>query len=88
VPAVAEFIPGFDFASRIGVFAGAGTSDTIADLISTNIIAIAGEEQTIARFAAVGIEAAGSRPNEFKKVLDDEIARVAATVKLAGIESQ
>jgi tripartite-type tricarboxylate transporter receptor subunit TctC len=88
VPAIAEFIPGFDFASRIGVFARAGTPDAIIDVISKNIVAITADQDTISRFAAVGIEAAGSAPEEFQAALQDEIRRVAATVKTAGIEPQ
>jgi tripartite-type tricarboxylate transporter receptor subunit TctC len=88
VPAVAEFIPGFDFASRIGIFARSGTSDMVVDLLSSSIIAITADENAINRFAVLGIEAAGSRPDEFKKILKDETERVAATVKSAGIEPQ
>jgi tripartite-type tricarboxylate transporter receptor subunit TctC len=84
VPAVAEFIPGFDFASRIGIFARAGTPDSVLNLISSHVMAIANEADTINRFSAVGIEAAGSRPDEFRKVLEEEILRVEATVKAAG----
>jgi tripartite-type tricarboxylate transporter receptor subunit TctC len=88
VPAVAEFIPGFDFASRIGIFARAGTPDSVFNLISAHVMAIANEADTISRFSAVGIEAAGSRPDEFRKVLEEEIRRVEATVKAAGIQPQ
>jgi tripartite-type tricarboxylate transporter receptor subunit TctC len=88
VPTVAEFITGFDFASRIGIFARSGTPADVVDLISKTIIAITGEKDTIDRLAALGIEAAGSGPEEAQKVLRDEIARVAAVVKSAGIEPQ
>jgi tripartite-type tricarboxylate transporter receptor subunit TctC len=87
-PAVAEFIPGFDFASRIGLFARRGTSDAILRRLSEEIIEIAKEPETIDRFAVVGIDAAGSGPEEFRRVLDAEIRRVEATVKAAGIQPQ
>jgi tripartite-type tricarboxylate transporter receptor subunit TctC len=88
VPTVAEFIPGFDFASRIGIFARSGTPTDVVDLISKTIVAITSEQDTIDRLAAVGIEAAGSGPEGAQKVLRDEIARVTAVVEAAGIEPQ
>lgn len=88
VPAIAEFIPGFDFASRIGVFARRGTPDPIVQRIARELIAVTKEASTISRFEPVGIEAAGSGPADFHKVLNAEIERVAATVKAAGIEPE
>src|ERR1700675_1452200 len=88
VPTVAEFIPGFDFASRIGIFARSGTPTDVVDLISKTIVTITSEQDTIDRLAAVGIEAAGSGPEGAQKVLQDEITRVTAVVKAAGIEPQ
>lgn len=88
VPTVAEFIPSFDFASRIGIFARSDTPADIVDLVSKTIVAITSEQDTIDRLAALGIEAAGSRPEEAQKVLRDEIERVTAVVRAAGIEPQ
>jgi tripartite-type tricarboxylate transporter receptor subunit TctC len=88
VPAVSEIIPGFDFAPRIGVYARRGTPDAILQRIAAEVIATTQETETINRFAGNGIEAAGSRPDEFRKVLDDEIKRVEATIKSANIEPQ
>jgi tripartite-type tricarboxylate transporter receptor subunit TctC len=88
VPAVSEIIPDFDFAPRIGIYAKRGTPNAIVQRIAAEVIAITKETETINRFGGNGIEAAGSRPEEFRKVLDDEIKRVAATVKHANIEPQ
>jgi tripartite-type tricarboxylate transporter receptor subunit TctC len=88
VPTVAEFIPGFDFSPRIGIFARSGTPAEAVGLISKTIVSVTSEQGTIDRLAAVGIEAAGSGPEGAQKVLRDEIARVTAVVKAAGIEPQ
>jgi tripartite-type tricarboxylate transporter receptor subunit TctC len=45
------------------------------------------QQDTIDRLAALGIEAAGSGPEEPQKVLRDEITRVTAVVKAARIEA-
>ncbi len=88
VPAIAEFIAGFDFASRIGIFAKFGTPEPILSLISSKVIEVTQEPDVIRRFAIAGIEAAGSRPEEFQKVLTDETKRVEAAVRAAHIEPQ
>jgi len=88
VPTIAEFIPGFDFASRIGLFARRGTADAILKRISGEIIEIAKAPDTMNRFAVVGVDAAGSGPADFQRVLDAEIQRVANTVRAAGIQPQ
>jgi tripartite-type tricarboxylate transporter receptor subunit TctC len=88
VPAVSEFIPGFDFASRIGIFARAGTSEQVLSTISKAIIQVTKEPSVIRKFEVAGIEAAGSRPDEFANVLRDETKRVEATVRAAGIQPQ
>jgi tripartite-type tricarboxylate transporter receptor subunit TctC len=87
-PTVAEFIPGFDFASRIGIFARTGTPSAITKLIAETVIAVTREPETINRFSTAGIDAAGSGPEDFAKALESERARVEAVVKVSGIEPQ
>jgi tripartite-type tricarboxylate transporter receptor subunit TctC len=88
VPAVAEFIPGFDFASRISIYARANTPDPIVQRVAAEAVAVTREPDTMARFSAVGVEADGLGPIESHKVLAAEIARVTTTVKAAGITPQ
>jgi len=88
VPAIAELITGFDFASRIGIFAKVGTPEHVLSLISSKVIEVTKEPDVIRRFAIAGIEAAGSRPEEFRKVLAEETRRVEAAVRAANIQPQ
>jgi tripartite-type tricarboxylate transporter receptor subunit TctC len=88
VPTVTEFIPGFDFASRIGVFGRIDTPDAITKLIAETVIAVTQEPETIKRFSTAGIDAAGSGSGEFAEALASERARVEAVVKASGIEPQ
>jgi tripartite-type tricarboxylate transporter receptor subunit TctC len=88
VPAVAEFIPGIRFCIQNRDLRARWHFDSVLNLISSHVMAIANEADTINRFSAVGIEAAGSRPDEFRKVFEEEILRVEATVKAAGIAPQ
>ena len=58
VPAVAEFIPGFDFAPVIGVFAKAGTPKAAIDKIAAEAMAVMNMPEVIAQLAKVGVEPA------------------------------
>ena len=88
VPAVAEFIPGFDFAPVIGVFAKTGTPKAAIDKIAAEAMAVVKMPEVIAQLAKVGVEPAGAGPADYAKGLKDESDRVAATVKAAGITPQ
>jgi tripartite-type tricarboxylate transporter receptor subunit TctC len=88
IPAVAEFIPGFDFAPVIGVFARTGTPKAIIDKIAAEAIAVTKMPEIVQQLAKVGVEPAGAGPEAYAKGLKEESDRVAATVKAAGIEPQ
>jgi tripartite-type tricarboxylate transporter receptor subunit TctC len=87
-PPVADYIPGFDFAPVIGIFARVGTPQAIVDKFSAEAVAAVLEPDIIKALAVTGVEAAGGGPDAYAKSLKDEVARVAETVKLAGIHPQ
>jgi tripartite-type tricarboxylate transporter receptor subunit TctC len=88
VPAISEFIPDFDFAPVIGVFARAGTPKTAIDKIATEAMTVLKMPEVIAQLAKVGVEPAGAGPADYAKGLKSEADRVAATVKAANIQPQ
>jgi len=88
IPAVSEFIPGFSFAPMIGVYARADMPDKLAEQIAKEFVAITKEPEVIKRFTSAGIDASGAGPAEFEKALQEETARVKATVKAAKIQPQ
>ncbi len=85
LPAIAELIPGFDFTSRVGIYARAGTPAAIMHKIAAETSAIVKEADVIKQLAVVGVEPRGGGPEEFDRVLKDEIKRVGQVVKTAGI---
>ena len=87
-PAISEFIPGFDFAPVIGVFAKAGTPKAAIDKIATEAMAVVKMPEVVAQLAKVGVEPAGAGPADYAKGLKEEADRVAATVKAANIQPQ
>ena len=88
VPSVAEFIPGFDFAPIIGIYARAGTPQSAMDKIASEVAALVKEPEIVKAFAAAGIEPDGSGPAAYGKELKDVSDRVAKVVKAAGIMPQ
>ncbi len=51
VPAIAEFIPGFQFAPIIGIYARTGTPPAILEKIASEVAAIVKEPEIIKQFA-------------------------------------
>ena len=88
VPPVADFIPDFDFAPSVGIYARSGTSAALIDIIAAEVAAIVKEPEIIKQFAAAGIEPAGAGPQEYGAALKRESERVAKTVQAAGMTPQ
>jgi tripartite-type tricarboxylate transporter receptor subunit TctC len=86
VPAISEIIPGFNFASIVGIFCRVGTLASVMQKISTEAIAIVKEPEVIKQFAVVGVEPKGLGPEEFDRAIKGETERVAKVVKMAGIK--
>ena len=88
VPVVADFVPGYDFAPRIGLYARTGAPSRALAAIAAAVVSIAGEPEIGRQFAAAGIEATGGDGAAFKAALERESQHVAATVKTAGMKAQ
>ena len=86
LPAIAEFIPGFNFAPIVGIYARAGTPPAMIDKIAAEATAIVKEPDIVKALAVVGVEPTGGGPQEFGRALQGEIERVAKVVKTAGIK--
>jgi tripartite-type tricarboxylate transporter receptor subunit TctC len=86
VPPLADFIPGFDFAPRVGLYARTGTPPELLHKIAAECMEIAKEPEIANSFAAAGIEPSGAGPDEFLAALKRESEHVAQTVKAAGMK--
>ncbi|MEA2907890.1 MAG: hypothetical protein QOI12_5277 [Alphaproteobacteria bacterium] len=86
LPAISEFIPGFNFAPIVGIYARVGTSAAVMQKIAAQATAIVNEPDVIKQLAVVGVEPAGGGPEEFGRALKGEIERVAKVVKAADIK--
>jgi tripartite-type tricarboxylate transporter receptor subunit TctC len=88
VPAIAELVPGFDFAVIVGILAAAGTPAAAIDRISSEMEKIAKSPEAIQVLGNAGIDAVGSKPAEYGKAILDENERLAKAIKTAGVKSE
>jgi tripartite-type tricarboxylate transporter receptor subunit TctC len=88
VPAIAELIPGFDFAPTVAVFAATGTPQTAIDRMSAEMAAVAKLPEVLQVLSNAGIEAVGSSPAELGRVMHDEIERLGKTVQSANLKQE
>jgi len=86
VPTLAESgFPGFDVVNHHGILAPAGTPMPIVRLINAEIQTLLKQEDVRAKFPALGLEAAGSTPEEFTAIVKSELARWTRVIKDANI---
>lgn len=88
VPAIAELVPGFDFAVIVGVLAATGTPAAAIERISAEIERIAKTPETIQTLANAGIDAVGSSPAEYGRAVLAENERLATAIKVAGVKGE
>jgi tripartite-type tricarboxylate transporter receptor subunit TctC len=87
-PPVADWIPGFDFAPIIGFLARRGTPQAIVDRFAAEAIATVREPEIVNALAIAGAEVVGVGPEDYAQAIKGEVARVADTVRIAGIQPQ
>ena len=86
VPAIAEIVPGFDFAVVVGVLGARGTPAAAIERLSSEIEAVAHMPDTIQLLATSGVDAVGSRPAEYGRAVLEENERLAKAIVVAGIK--
>src|SRR5207249_3447339 len=85
LPAIAEFLPGFNASAWHGVFAPAGTPRPIVDKLSAEIQAVLKDPSVVDQLTKVDIIPTGSTPAEFAAFIAEETDRWAAVVHKLGI---
>lgn len=88
VPAIAEIIPGFDFAPIVGVLAATGTPASAIARISAEMAQIAKMPEVIETLHKAGIDPIGSGPADYHKAILAENERLAKTIPVAGIKAE
>jgi tripartite-type tricarboxylate transporter receptor subunit TctC len=88
VPAIAEFLPGFDFAPIIGILAPVGTPPAAVQRIAAEVAAIAKQPDAIQAMAIAGIEPVGAGPDDYAKAIAEENERFAKAIAAAKLKSE
>jgi tripartite-type tricarboxylate transporter receptor subunit TctC len=88
VPAINEFVPGYEGTSFFGIGAPRGTPAEIVELLSTEIKAALRDAKFNARIFDLGATVFESAPSEFARHLADETEKWGRVVKFAGIKAE
>ena len=86
VPAISEFVPGYEATSLFGIGAPKGTPSEIIGSLNKETNAALADPKIEARFAELGGAAFALAPAEFGKLIADETEKWAKVIKAAGIK--
>jgi tripartite-type tricarboxylate transporter receptor subunit TctC len=84
VPAVAEFVPGYEASTMLGVCAPRNTPPEIAGKLNMEINTALADPKIKARLAELGAPILATSPAEFGKVIADETEKWGRVVKFSG----
>jgi tripartite-type tricarboxylate transporter receptor subunit TctC len=87
VPAIAEFVPGYEAVGWYGICVPAGTPQSIIDKLGAEILAGVADPQTKARLVALGVEPKPQSAAEFKAFIDNEVQKWAKVIKFADLKA-
>ena len=85
VPAIAELVPGFDFAVVVGALAAAGTPQAAIERVSREIAEVVKMPDVVKQFQGAVIEPVGAGPAEYARVIareNEAMARAGRTANL------
>jgi tripartite-type tricarboxylate transporter receptor subunit TctC len=88
MPTVAETLPGFSNDGWYGIFAPAGTPAAIIDKLNAEMKRALANAEFSKHVESIGMEPAGSTPQELREWVSNELARWTKVVRDAGIQVQ
>jgi tripartite-type tricarboxylate transporter receptor subunit TctC len=88
VPAIAEFLPGYEAAGWYGIVAPKGTPDDVIGKLHAAITAGVGDATIRSRLTTLGVEPRAMSTAEFGKFIADETAKWAKVVREANIKPE
>ena len=86
LPTIADTLPGYETVAWFGVLAPAGTPPDIVNKLSVEIGKIARSPEMREKLVAMGAEPVGGTPEEFKAVIDRDIAKWKPLAQKVGIK--
>jgi tripartite-type tricarboxylate transporter receptor subunit TctC len=86
LPAISETIPGFEFASSMGLVAARGVPRTALASLSAAATRAAKSPAVVDAFSAMGIEAIGAEMGEYARAIASEDERIGRAVRVANLK--
>jgi tripartite-type tricarboxylate transporter receptor subunit TctC len=87
VPAMAEFLPGYEANGWYGIVAPKGTSADVIETLNKQVNAALADPAMRKRFTDLGCEVFTGSPADFGKFIQSETAKWAKVIKFAGIKA-
>jgi tripartite-type tricarboxylate transporter receptor subunit TctC len=88
IPTVNESgVPGYEFNGWVGIVAPAGTPAAIIKILNDSITRAVKSPEIIDKFNKDGAEVIASSPEQFKKLISDEVIQWSKVIKQAGIKA-
>ena len=84
LPSIAQTLPGYDVASRLAIFAPAGTPPAIIAKLNAEVNKWLASPEGKEKLVAIGANAAGGSPEDFARHIQVETAKWAKVVKESG----
>jgi tripartite-type tricarboxylate transporter receptor subunit TctC len=88
VPALAEFLPGYEVSSFLGLATTAGTPPAVVDRLNREVRLVLDQPDTKKRLQDLGGEAWATSPDEMRQYIEREIAKWKRVVEARKIEQQ
>jgi tripartite-type tricarboxylate transporter receptor subunit TctC len=88
IPALGEFVPGYEASGWYGVGAPKSTSTEIIEKLNKEINAVVADPDMKARLIGLGVPPMSMAPAEFGKLIADETEKWAKVIKFAGIKPE
>jgi tripartite-type tricarboxylate transporter receptor subunit TctC len=88
IPAIAEFVPGFELVAWNAMLAPAGTPQPIIDRLGAQIREIMRLPDVTARLRELGTTTVGSTPDELAKVISTETKKFGEALTAIGVVPQ
>jgi tripartite-type tricarboxylate transporter receptor subunit TctC len=88
IPAIGEFVPGYEANGWLGIGAPKGTPGAIIARLNKEISAIVADPKLKPRLLALGIEPRAMTPADFGEFIATEVEKWAKVIKFAGIKPE
>jgi len=88
IPALAEYLPGFEHVAFSGLLAPRGVPKATLDKIRATVDRIVNTPETREQFAFQGAEPATGTPAEFRRAVQEEFVRTGKLIKAIGLKAE